>query len=284
MIANESKTFLLTGSRSQLGMALLPKLAERQDRVVAVAQTPCAAFSNIEWVTGRLPEAKVPALQYDALISFGPMDKLAEWLAQQPTAPAARVIATSSMSAVSKHSARYAEDRDISRRLVAGEQQLRTICAQLEMPCVIFRPTMIYGLGLDENLSAVARSALKRGVFVAPQARGMRQPVHAEDVADAALRAATKAHALDETIELGGGERLTVREMFRRVHRSLPRKTLWVPAPAGVMALLALVSKRFRGAVSRLESDLIADNSRVSAALDLEPRGFQPNDDTWRNL
>ena len=265
-------------------MALLPKLADRQDRVVAVAQAPCAAFSNIQWVIGRLPEVSVPTIQFDAIISFGPMDKLAEWLAQHSSAPAARVIATSSMSAVSKHNARFEEDREISRRLIEGEQRLRDVCTQLGMPCVIFRPTMIYGLGLDQNLSAVARSAIKRRVFVAPQSGGLRQPVHAEDVAEAALRAATMPTALNETIELGGGEQLTVRDMFKRVHQSLPKKTLWLPAPAGLMALLALISKRFRGAVSRLDTDLIADNTRLSAAIDLQPRGFKPNSDTWRNL
>lgn len=280
------RTFLLTGTRSQLGAAVLPLLAARGDAVVAIAQEAGTNAPNLRWVTGRLPGIAVPTPPqgFDAILSFGPMEKLAEWLTSQTERPARRVIATSSMSAVSKQSARFEEDRDIAQRLLSGEQSLRAACARWQIPCLILRPTMIYGLGLDQNLSSVVRASLRRKVFIAPQSDGLRQPVHAQDVATAALRAALLPTALEETIEIGGGERLTVRDMFRRVHRSMPRHTLFVPAPLPMMRFLGAVSKRFRGAVSRLEVDLIADNARLHAALDMETRGFAPTAETWRNV
>lgn len=284
MTTNESKQFLLIGTRSQLGKALLPLLAERGDLVIAVAQQQIASSPGIQWVPGRMPEIPAPQTKLDAIISFGPMDKLAEWLERMTTAPAARVVATSSMSAVSKQAARFAEDRAISLQLQAGESRLRSECSRLGMPCVILRPTMIYGLGVDQNLSQVAKNALKQGIFVAPQSNGLRQPVHAADVAEAALRAANIVPALEITVEIGGGERLSVREMFARVHASLPRKTLYVPTPNFLLSILAAVSKKYRGAVSRLDADLIADNAALEAVLGIRPRSFRPDQDTWRNI
>lgn len=281
MPMNSARTFLLTGTRSQLGVALGPKLRANGDTVVAVAREKVPSFAAEEWVLGRLPDVAIPLRAYDAIVSFGPMDALAAWLETLNAAPAGRVIASSSMSAVSKHAARFAEDRAIAQRLLAGEARLRAVCEQLGMPCLILRPTMIYGLGLDQNLSAVARGAMARRVFFAPTSEGLRQPVHAEDVAEAALRGTRVEPALDETIEIGGGERLTVREMFSRVHRSLPRATLHLPAPGFLLSILALFSKRFRGAVSRLNSDLTADNSRLQTALGVVPRAFRPDPATW---
>ena len=284
MPMNSARTLLLTGTRSQLGVALEPKLRANGDKVVAVAQEKVPGFTAEEWVLGRLPDVAIPLHAYDAIVSFGPMEALATWLETLNAAPARRVVATSSMSAVSKHTARFAEDRAIAQRLLAGEARLRAVCAKLEMPCLILRPTMIYGLGLDQNLSAVARGAMARRVFFAPVSRGIRQPVHAEDVAEAAVRGSRVEPALNETIEIGGGERLTVREMFSRVHRSLPRATLHVPAPGFLLSILALISKRFRGAVSRLNSDLTADNSRLRSALAVEPRAFNPGHETWPKI
>lgn len=281
---NSTRTLLLTGTRSQLGVALEPKLRANGDKVVAVAQEKVPGFEAEEWVLGRLPDAVIPMRAFDAIVSFGPMDALAAWLETLEAAPAGRVVATSSMSAVSKHAARFAEDRAIAQRLLAGEARLRAVCTQLGMPCLILRPTMIYGLGLDQNLSAVARGAMARRIFFAPMSPGIRQPVHAEDVAEAALRGTQVEPALDEIIEIGGGERLTVREMFSRVHRSLPRATLHVPTPGILLSLLALFSKRFRGAVSRLNTDLTAENSRLHEALGVEPRPFSPDHATWRTV
>ena len=47
---------------------------------------------------------------------------------------------------------------------------------------------------------------------------------------------------------------------------------------------LAAVLPRARGPVSRLQQDLIADNGPLRALLDVHPRPFQPDADTWRPM
>lgn len=279
--ANAALDVFVTGSRSQLGAALLPRLVARGDRVTALARTVPSLSSAVQWIEGRLPSLAAPDARYDALISFGPMDALADWLDGMATAPAKRVVATSSMSAVSKVAAQFPEDRAVAARLQHAEARLAAACARLGIPLLILRPTMIYGMGLDKNLTPIARAAIRRGIFPAPTTLGLRQPVHADDVAQAALAAATVMPAIEGVLEIGGGERVPVRDLFRRVHASLPRKTLYVPVPGWALSLLSRLSVKHRGAVSRLHGDLVADNRALTTQLGVHPRGFAPEPSTW---
>lgn len=274
---------LLTGATSQLGFAALPLLADASVDVVSLSRHPVATRSeHVEWKQGALPDA-MPALPaLDAIISFGPLDGLAAWLSTQAIAPAPAVVATSSMSAVSKRESEVPEDRAVAARLLQGEAALQRECERLGMRWTILRPTMIYGVGLDRNLTPIARRALRWHVFPIPPGRGLRQPVHAQDVARAALSAVQHDAAASRIIEIGGGERLRADEMFRRVRASLDRSTLPLAVPPIALPLASRLLPRLRGALSRLDQDLIADNSVAVDVLGVEPRPFRPTRATWR--
>ncbi|MBS0199244.1 MAG: NAD-dependent epimerase/dehydratase family protein [Proteobacteria bacterium] len=274
---------LLTGATSQLGHAALPLLADAGDEVIALSRDSISANSaRVEWTRGALPDA-MPALpMFDAIISFGPLDGMAGWLSTQASAPAGIVVATSSMSAVSKRDSNVPEDRAVAERLLRGEAALQRECERLGMRWTILRPTMIYGVGLDRNLTPIARRALRSRVFPIPPGRGLRQPVHAQDVAQTALAAMRNDAAASRTIELGGGERLAVGEMFRRVRASLDRSTLPLAVPSVVLPLASRLLPRLRGALSRLDQDLVADNTVATEVLGVHPRPFRPTMATWQ--
>lgn len=274
---------LVTGATSQLGHAVLPLLADDGVGVIALSRTSRPApDARIEWLQGELPAA-MPALPaLDAIISFGPLDGLAEWLSTQANAPARVVVATSSMSAVSKRDSTVPEDRAVAERLLRGEAALRRECERLGMRWTLLRPTMIYGVGLDRNLTPIARRALRSRLFPIPPGRGLRQPVHAQDVAQAALSAMRSEAAASRIIELGGGERLRVGEMFRRVRASLDRSTLPLAVPSAALPLASRLLPRLRGALSRLDHDLVADNTVATEVLGVHPRPFRPSMSTWQ--
>lgn len=274
---------LVTGATSQLGHAVLPLLVDDGVGVIALSRTSRPApDARIEWLQGELPAA-MPALPaLDAIISFGPLDGLAEWLSTQAHAPARAVVATSSMSAVSKRHSNVPEDRAVAERLLRGEAALRRECERLGMRWTLLRPTMIYGVGLDRNLTPIARRALRSRLFPIPPGRGLRQPVHAQDVAQAALSAMRSEAAASRIIELGGGERLRVGEMFRRVRASLDRSTLPLAVPSAALPLASRLLPRLRGALSRLDHDLVADNTVATEVLGVHPRPFRPSMSTWQ--
>ncbi len=276
---------LLTGASSQLGHALLRQLDGQHVHVHALSRQPAGAGLDwldwLDWHRGDLREGW-PAIEADVAISFGPLQALADALAALPKAPVRRLVATSSMSAESKRDSPVAEDRALSQSLRDAEAALRTQCERLGIGWTLLRPTMIWGLGIDRNLTPVAHRAMRTRLFPWPVGRGLRQPVHAADVAEAAWRALHDDAALGQALEIGGGERLPIDAMFKRVRGSLPVRTLPVPVPRPLLALVSALLPGLRGAISRVDQDLVADNTRLQALLGIEPRGFRPVAANWR--
>jgi nucleoside-diphosphate-sugar epimerase len=100
-----------------------------------------------------------------AIISFGPLLALAQWLADSPLIGAPRVIATSSMSAETKRDSSVPAEREISRQLRDGEAALASACARHGCSWTVLRPTLIYGAGRDKSLTPIARRAMRLRLF-----------------------------------------------------------------------------------------------------------------------
>lgn len=274
-------TVLIIGGSSQIGHFLLPRLLDSGEPVLALSRHPRTAQSGVEWLQGSLPNA-MPALPpLSAIISFGPLMPLAAWLRDTPQSNAPRVIATSSMSAESKRESRVAAERDISRQLREGEAALAQVCARHGCAWTILRPTLVYGAGLDKSLTPIARRAARLRVFPLPAARGLRQPVHADDIAQAVIAALERPASAGHILPIGGGERLLAGEMFARVRRSLSTPTLPLPLPAWLLRVAKGLLPRVRGPLSRLDADLVADNDALQKLLDVRPRAFQPDSSMW---
>ncbi|WP_343122223.1 hypothetical protein [Rhodanobacter sp. 115] len=127
-------TVLVFGGSSQIGHFLLPALCERGEPVLALSRHPRDAQAGLAWIEGRLPDA-VPAVKdVSAIISFGPLQPFADWLAQASLPLAPRVIATSSMSAETKRASPVPAERAISQQLRDGETALAAACARHAAP------------------------------------------------------------------------------------------------------------------------------------------------------
>jgi nucleoside-diphosphate-sugar epimerase len=274
-------TVLVFGGSSQIGRYLLPRLLARGETVVAISRRARPAQPGLEWLAGQLPDA-VPALApVSAIVSFGPLQPFARWLAAAAPAGAPRVIATSSMSAQSKADSAVPAERALAQLLREGEAELAAACERLGCAWTVLRPTLIYGAGLDKSLTPIAQRAMRLRLFPLPAGRGLRQPVHADDIAQAVLAALDHAEAAGHVLALGGGERLSAGEMFARVRASLPVRTLPLPLPAWLLRLGRLGLPRLRGPLTRLETDLVADNTELRRRLGIIPRPFQPGPGCW---
>jgi len=274
-------TVLVFGGSSQIGHFLLPRLLASGEPVLALSRQPRPAQAGVEWLQGTLPD-RVPALPpLSAIISFGPLQGLADWLAQATLADAPRVIATSSMSAETKRDSSVPAERALARQLRDGEAALATACERHGCAWTVLRPTLVYGAGLDKSLTPIARRAMRLRVFPLPAGRGLRQPVHADDIAQAVLAALECQAAAGRILPIGGGERLRSGEMFARVRGSLSRSTVPLPLPAWLLRLGQRTLPPLRGPLSRLDSDLIADNGELQRLLGIRPRPFRPDPAMW---
>lgn len=276
-------TVLVSGATSQIGRFLIARLALTGVPVVAISRRPQPQQAGVQWRTGDLKTvlAADQNERWRAIVSFSPMDAWADWLAAQAVAPAPRIIATSSMSVVTKQGSAQSDEQQVVARLQYGEDELARQAARLGMAYTLFRPTLIYGAGVDRSLSPIVARARRLRLFPIPMANGMRQPVHADDIAQAVL-AALESDAVDgKVLEIGGGERLDYMQMFRRVHASLGGGALPLYLPLSALRLLAALLPQARGPVSRLQQDLIADNRALVSLLGVRPRAFQPDASTW---
>lgn len=275
-------TVLVVGASSQIGHFLLPRLHASGEAVLALSRQPRPAQADVQWLQGSLPESMPPLPPLSAIISFGPMRDLAQWMMSTRLAGAPRVVATSSMSAESKRESTVPADRELARALREGEQALADACAHHGCAWTVLRPTMIYGAALDRNLTPVALRAMRLRVFPLPAGCGLRQPVHADDVALAVMAALDSPAASGRILSIGGGERLAAGEMFARVRHSLPVVTVPLPLPRWLLRLGQHALPRLRGPLSRLEKNLIAENDELKEVLGVSPRPFRPDASTWR--
>jgi len=277
-------SILVTGASSQVGLYVRRRLAGSQSLTLVGRARPRVVAPGETWVQADMSGDPPPQAlsEADAIVSFGPMDGLAAWLALQERVVARGLVATSSMSAASKRDSPVEADRALSARLRAGEAAVIAQCERLGIAWTILRPTMIYGAGLDRNLTPVARMARRTRVLPMPQASGLRQPVHAEDVALAAIAAVRDGGAAGRIVEIGGGERLSYLAMFQRLRESLGCRVVPVPVPGVALRSAAALLSPMRGPLGRLEMDLVADNSALNSLLGVDPRPFRPDADTWR--
>lgn len=271
---------LVAGASSQIGFFLLPGLVRAGVRVLGLSRREQARTAGVTWLQGALPRPPVDADDAASVCSFAPLDALAAWIRAGGAPRLSRVVATSSMSAESKRASPVALERAVSQRLRDGEAALAQACAARGVAWTVLRPTLIYGAALDRSLTPLVRRAARWHVFGLPAGPGLRQPVHAADVAAAVLRA-LDGGAAGRVVPIGGGERLPAAEMFERVRASLPARTYPVPIPAPLVHLAARLLPPLRGPLMRLEQDLVADNTELERLLGVHPRGFAPDRDCW---
>ncbi|HJP99546.1 MAG TPA: NAD-dependent epimerase/dehydratase family protein [Rhodanobacteraceae bacterium] len=273
-------TVLVAGASSQIGWFLLPELARTGATVLALSRSRQPPVAGASWMQGALPAPPDPAGEAGSICSFAPLDALATWLDGGGAHGLERVVATSSMSAESKQASPVPAERAVSQRLRDGEAALARACDRRGIAWTILRPTLIYGAARDRSLTPLARRAARWRVFGLPAGAGLRQPVHAADVAAAVLRA-LDGGAAGRVIPIGGGERLSAGAMFERVRASLPVRTLAVRIPAPLVRIGSRLVPPLRGPLARLEQDLVADNSDVEHLLGVHPRGFAPACSCW---
>ena len=276
-------TFIIFGATGATGRFLLPALLARNARVHAVSRRPPATRGpQPAWIQGDLfgaIDALPPAA--DTIVSLGPLDAFAAWFERAAVAGVRRVVALSSMSAETKSASPDAAERALAETLRAAEQRLLHSAAARAAGCTLLRPTLIYGGGADRSLVPIARFALRRRVLPIPfGASGLRQPVHAADLAGAVDAVVDCAAAHGKIYALGGGERLRFDRMLLRLRAAMPTFVLPLPLPqAAIRAALRLRTGPDAGtigaaAIGRLSVDLIADNGEAARDFGYSPRAF----------
>jgi nucleoside-diphosphate-sugar epimerase len=278
------------GARSGVGECLLPQLTQAGGRVVAFSrQARARADDGVAWqqlpVDGSAPQL-ADAAPLPGWICVAPIWVLPAHFLLLDAHGVKRLVVLSSTSRFTKTDSSAPQEQAVARRLSEAEAQVQAWAESRGVEWVILRPTLIYGLGRDKNITEIARIIRRFGFFpVLGKAGGLRQPVHAADVADACVAALRTPGAVNRAYNLSGGETLAYRDMVARVFAALgrPPRLLTVPLPAfrAAVALLRCLP-RYRhwsaAMAERMNRDLVFDHGDATRDLDFRPRAFAPSE------
>ncbi len=276
------------GASGAVGSWLIRRLRAEQRSAIAWSRSMVAHAEDtdgpIRWRNCDLYSDGAASLS-TSIVSAGPLDAFAGWLARIQTPQLRRVVALGSMSIEAKRDSTDPSERDLAVRLHCAEQQLRDTCNARAIEWTILRPTLIWGAARDRSLSSLYRVGRRYGFVPVPGvAGGLRQPVHAADVADACLASLLCAQSVGATIPVAGAEQLPVAEMWMRVASAAQARCLRMPLwlmRAGC-GILGGRGPALRAALLRWHADQIADCGVASAALpNWRARGFSPTPDDF---
>ncbi|WP_192737869.1 epimerase [Bradyrhizobium sp. OAE829] len=273
---------LVIGATGLVGGYIVERLVRSGQRPLALSRAPRDG-TEIDWFLGDLekPEAlKFP--EFTTLFCTASAAMLSSALPYLLNPSLKRIVVFTSTSVITKIDSEIASERATLTRLAEAERSIERICSQAGIEWTILRPTLIYAEGRDRNITPLSRLIRRFGFMpLVGGAQGLRQPVHAEDLAIGAVSAALSQAAANKIYSLPGGETLTYREMIGRIFdgMKLPRRTLSIP-PLLWRAGFVVAKPLFPGANAamgiRMTKDMAFDSTPAVRDFGWKPRNFFP--------
>lgn len=278
------KTVLVTGATSQVGLCVIRRLVAAGAAVLAVSRNDPIPFQHehLRWIKGDLTDNKLHLDGYlvDIVVHCAPLWHLPPTLDLLVEAEVKRVIAFGTTSVFGKLLSKNPRERDMVEKWTRAESMIAERCAALGIQWTLLRPTMIYGVGLDMNVTSLAKLINFMGFFpVYPPAFGRRQPVHADDLAVAVLQIINNSGTYGKSYNVSGGEVLTYRDMLERIFTVCGRKpritdNTFLPFLLDAIGKLTR-KKHINGEIARrMNDDLIFFHDDAKRDFNYNPRPF----------
>lgn len=273
---------LVLGATSLIGAFLMARLQAAGYEPMGLSRRPPGGDAC--WIDADLAnEALEDTLPAAATVfSLSPIWLLPAALSALKARGMTRLVAFSSTSRFTKADSPEASERAVAKALAEAEAAVEAFCAAEGVNWTILRPTLIYAEGRDGNVSRLAGLIRRfKALPLSGTGEGLRQPVHADDLAAGAIAAAAAPAAFDRAYALVGGETLAYRDMARRVFEGLGRRPLIVALPPWLFSLLLTLARPFfPGATAamgaRMSRDLVFDSSDAARDFGWSPRDFRP--------
>lgn len=283
---NQLPALGVLGATSFVGRCLLPQLSAYEGPVVA--------FSRREGQQD-LPHILWRRLDIHSVHQNATLDKIPHWicLMQITFLPdyfalleeygVQRIVALSSTSRYTKDNSRDSSEQLLAIQLREAEEKLQAWALQRGVEWVVLRPTLIYGLGQDKNVSEIARFIRRFNFFpLFGRALGLRQPIHVQDVAKASLLALQSSTSINRAYNISGAEVISYRDMVMRIFFAMGRRPRFFNVPLWLFSMaVRLISclPRYRkwssSMAERMNSDMVFDHDDAARDFRFQPRGFE---------
>ena len=275
---------VILGATSLVGRHLAKRLSDRKARGLCLSR-------HVESITYEAPpgfswhivseEDKMQIPNSATLFSLIPVSTLPSFLMR--INGGGRLIALSTSSLLFGEQSSNREERCSAQAQVRAEERVLALCRQREMIWTMFRPTLIYDPGHDRNISKIAVFVRRFGFFpVVWPGAGLRQPIHADDVAQVMVAASISPRVCNKLFDLPGPETLTYSEMVRMICLSLEKRPMLIYLPLSVARVAfylwqALTGEKYSSAsLERMNKALTLNPAPVRDTLGLTTRPFRP--------
>jgi uncharacterized protein YbjT (DUF2867 family) len=275
----------LLGASSFVGACLIQLLINGGRHPLAFSRKERAdnQVAGVTWTTfSTISSARSKAPAIHDWLCAAPIWVLPEHFLMLEAYGARRVVALSSTSRFTKTDSSDTAEKAVAIRLADAEERVEACASSKDIEWVILRPTLIYGLGQDRNITEIGRFIRRFGFFpLLGDAMGLRQPVHVEDVAAACIAALSSPAAANCAYNISGGETLPYREIVSRVFAAQHRRPWLVTIPLAAFKLAIKVLRVLPGCrhwsaamAERMNRDLVFDHSDAERDLGLTFRLF----------
>lgn len=279
------RRIMVTGATSLIGDYLLPELVALGFEIHAVSRNPprLSTCASLHWHKLDITKTTAPeTFGAEALVHLAPLRILPPLMRKVAGGELKRVIAFSSTSLFTKYDSHYEEERLMAHGLERAESELAELCGQYGINWTIFRPTLVYNLGRDKNVSTIAQFIRRFGFFpLVGKGTGLRQPVHAEDLAKACAVALDNPLAFGKAYNLSGGETLSYLEMVERIAATIGRKSHILKIPLAALRFFlwgCSYIPNYRHLTpemaNRINLDMCFNHDQATRDLNFMPRRF----------
>ena len=279
-------TSLVIGATGIVGGYIVDQLLQAGERPIALSRSTRSSATDVEWLKGDLAEPTVLKLPpVTTLYCTAHAGLLANALPSLYSPLLTRVVAFTSTSIVTKIDSDIAAERESVRLWAEAEQKLISTCDSLGVAWTVLRPTIIYDEGRDANITRLSRLIQNLGFMpLAGSGSGLRQPVHAEDLAIGALAAAASPAAANKIYAIPGKDTITYREMVGRIFDGLHKPRRIIPIPPALWRAAFSLAKPFVPNANvamgnRMAKDMIFDSAPATEDFGWNPREFRPKFD-----
>ncbi len=281
-VALEGGTILVTGATGQTGLCIIGRLLTSGAKVIALTRKTDIPFyhPSLIWIAGNLEKNILLKESIDTVIHAAPLWLLSKHLETLTAAGMRRLVAFSSTSMFTKTGSDNAYEHSMVLRWEESEHTIERFCQTKNIARTIVRPTLIYGTELKSEISTIA-GWIKRFRFFPylPPANGLRQPVHADDLAQAVELILLKPHTAGHAYNLSGSEVIAYREMIKKIGYAMGKPFRLIPLPFLPIFLEFIGKICFQPQLNvqvayRMNRDMTFDYSDARRDFGYTPRGF----------
>ena len=286
-VENDIKDFepvIVAGATGQVGLSILKRLLKNNINTIGLFHNQIIDYRNdkLKWVQGDIASGYFSFSKENpkTLVHTPAIWLLVPQIENFAEMGVKRIICFSSTSIEGKANSNNEYEKESVQKFISSEREVAVKCKDLGIDFTILRPTMIYGTGLDKNVSSIVNLINKVGFFpVTYPAKGLRQPVHNDDLAVAVLKSINNSNSFGKTYVLSGKTELTYFDMVNKISNAIGKgnRAIKIPLLPQMINILTLLSKNndINGEIAkRMNQNLIFSHEKAKNDINYSPREF----------